>query len=105
MPYRAPSISQFAAFILTGAGLTGGFSTSARGAAYVSGVGISGTTVNFILNEPADLLAYSINGGPVMVLDGSTNGSKSFDLTSPTDSFQIAAVKSDTVGYTIPTGT
>jgi hypothetical protein len=75
-----------------------------QAAPYASGVSISGTTVNFILNEPADALSYSINGGAPQVLNGATIGAKSFSLASPTDTFSIIASKNDPVGYTIPTG-
>ena len=60
--------------------------------------------VSFILNEPADQLGYRINGGPLTWLDGSTSGAKSFPLTSLSDTFEILVNKTDTVGYTIPTG-
>lgn len=74
-------------------------------ASYASGISITGgTTVNFTLNEAADSLFYSINGGAPQSLDGSTSGVKSFALTSPTDTFSITASKTAAVGYTIPTG-
>jgi hypothetical protein len=73
-------------------------------APYASGVAINGTTVNFTLNEPADALAYSINGGAPIFLDATTNGLKSFSLTSASDTFAITAYNNDLVGYTIPTG-
>lgn len=60
--------------------------------------------VSFTLNEPADKLGYSINGGPMQWLDGSTKGVKSFPLLSALDEFTILAKKSEPVGYTIPTG-
>jgi hypothetical protein len=94
-----------AVLTIGGLGLVAGSSTPARGAAYVSAFGISGTAVSFVLNEPADLLYVSINGGPVMTLDGTTKGKKTFNLTSATDTFAVTAEKSDTTGYTIPTGT
>ena len=34
-----------------------------RTAPYASNVQVTGTTVNFLLNEPSDTLTYSINGG------------------------------------------
>ena len=71
---------------------------------FASNVVLTGTNVSFILNEPATSLVYSINGGPYVGLDGSTKGAKSFVLGSPTDTFSISAGKSDSVGYTIPTG-
>jgi hypothetical protein len=73
-------------------------------ASYASGVSIQGTTVTFTLNEPADLLAYSINGAAALILDGTTKGLKTFTLNSPTDTFSISVLKNDPVGYTIPTG-
>ena len=77
----------------------------APGAVYPSNVVINGTTVTFVLNEGGATLTYSINGGSPQTLDGSTAGTKTFNLTSPTDAFSISASKSDSVGYTIPTGT
>ncbi|MBL9161220.1 MAG: hypothetical protein JNL18_00605 [Planctomycetaceae bacterium] len=64
----------------------------------------SAPTVSFILNEAADQLGYRINGGAMRWLDGTTSGAKSFPLTSLSDSFEIIAKKSETSGYTIPTG-
>ena len=71
---------------------------------YASKVRVTGTTVSFILNEPADALLYRINEGPYQVLNGTTKGLKSFALPSATDNFSIIAGKHDLVGYTIPTG-
>ena len=72
---------------------------------YASGVSISGTNVvSFLLNEPATTLTYSINGGTPIALDGSTIGSKSFNLGSPTNKFTINAGTTDATGYSIPTG-
>lgn len=79
-------------------------STVVRATPYASGVTKSGTTVSFILNEPSDTLKYSINGGALQTLDGSTKGTKTFNLTSPSDKFSIVAEKNSAVGYTIPTG-
>lgn len=76
----------------------------AQAAPYASGVNITGTNVNFVLNEPADVLAVQINGGAYQLLDGSTKGTKSFTLGSPTDTFAITVRKNDPLGYTIPTG-
>lgn len=64
----------------------------------------SAPTVSFVLNEPADWLGYRIDGGPLTLLDGSTSGFKSFDLPSAETPFTIVAKKSETVGYTMPTG-
>src|SRR5437762_10953329 len=77
----------------------------ALGAPYASNVVISGgTNVSFILNEPADSLTYSINGGAPQALDGTSKGTKNFVLGSSTDTFSIKATKNDAVGYTMPTG-
>jgi hypothetical protein len=92
-----------AAGVLLAGALAGGLGTIASAAPYASGVSFSGTTVNFVLNEPADALAAFVNGVPV-VLDGSTAGSKSFTLPSAGTPFSIVATKADAVGYTIPTG-
>src|SRR5215212_6613016 len=82
-----------------GAGLAG----VAHATPYASNVTISGTTVNFILNENADWLTYSINGGPELPL-ATGKGAKTFSLAAPGDSFAISTAKTDTVGYKIPTG-
>jgi hypothetical protein len=71
---------------------------------YASNVTKTGTTVNFILNEPSGTLKYSINGGAPVALDGTTKGAKTFNLGSPSDTFSIIAEKTDSTGYTIPTG-
>jgi hypothetical protein len=71
---------------------------------YASNVSISGTTVNFILNEPADTLTYSLNGGAAVALNGTTSGAKTFSLGASTDTFSIVAEKNDPIGYTIPNG-
>ena len=54
---------------------------------YASNVVKTGTTVSFTLNSPADLLSYSINGGALITLDGSTKGTKTFNLTNANDTF------------------
>lgn len=77
--------------------------TPAVAAPYPSAVNVSGTTVTFRLNEVADALTYSINGGPEQALPTSV-GVQTFSLNDPSDSFQIFARKTDTVGYSIPTG-
>jgi hypothetical protein len=73
-------------------------------APYASKVRVTGTTVTFILNEPADVLRYRLNNGPAVALDGSTKGTKSFLLNAPSDNFEIIAGKNTSAGYTIPTG-
>lgn len=85
-------------------GILHGLTTSVQSAPYASGISIDNTAVSFILNEPADTLAVSINGGPFTLLDGSTKGLKTFNLGSASDTFSISAFKNDSVGYTIPTG-
>lgn len=75
-----------------------------RAASYASGVTLSGTTVNFVLNEPASLVEYIINGGAPVVINGTTAGTKSFVLNLPTDTFSIRVRDSAATGYTIPTG-
>ena len=71
---------------------------------YASNVSKTGVAVNFILNEPADTLTYSINGGAAQPLNGATKGAKTFNLNSPTDTFSISATKNAATGYTIATG-
>lgn len=80
------------------------FHSSAVGAPYASGVAVNGTDVSFVLNEPADWLGYQINGGPLTYLDGSARGTKTFALNAANDAFSIVAKKTESVGYTIPTG-
>lgn len=62
------------------------------------------TEVSFVLNEPADEVAYRVNGGPLQWLDGSTKGTKTFPLSSPLDKFSILVRNMEAEGYTIPTG-
>src|SRR3954451_16676793 len=71
---------------------------------YASHVTKSGTSVMFILNQPTASLTYSIDGGAPIALNGSTNGTKTFNLGSPTDHFSIAAQNNDATGFLIPTG-
>ena len=73
-------------------------------APYSTNVLVSGTSVSFILNEPADTLLYRVNSGAWQPLDGSSKGTKSFSLGAATDTFSIVAGKNDPLGYTIPTG-
>ncbi|MEX2169273.1 MAG: PEP-CTERM sorting domain-containing protein [Pirellulales bacterium] len=73
-------------------------------APYSTNVLVSGTSVSFILNEPADTLLYRVNSGVWQPLDGSSKGTKSFSLGAATDTFSIVAGKNDPLGYTIPTG-
>lgn len=75
-----------------------------QAASYASGVTLTGTSVNFVLNEPAALVEYIINGGAPVVIDGTTAGTKSFLLNLPTDTFSIRVKDSAATGYTIPTG-
>jgi hypothetical protein len=77
---------------------------TAQSSPFASNVVISGTNVSFILNEPADSLTYSINGGAQVALSGAAKGTKSFTLGAPTDTFSIYASKYDPTGYSIPTG-
>jgi PEP-CTERM motif len=60
-----------------------------------------GTNVSFILNEDADALTYSINGGVDVSLTP-TKGIHSFAI-APADLFAIKASKNET-GYALPTG-
>ena len=89
---------------LTAAALAN-FASAVHAAAYASDVKIAGTTVTFTLNEPANALTYSLNGGPAVALDGTAKGTKTFTLGSPTDTFSISADKTASSGYTIPAGT
>ena len=79
-------------------------SSRALAVSYASNIAKTGTTVNFILNSPADVLSYSINGGAPIALDGTTKGAKTFNLTSASDTFSITATRTDATGYAIPTG-
>src|SRR4051794_37756361 len=71
---------------------------------YASNVTKAGTTVSFTLNEPSDTLKYSINGGPLQSLDGTTKGTKTFSLGAASDTFSIVAENNSVTGYSIPTG-
>ena len=73
-------------------------------APYVSGITVTGTTVSFILNENADSLSLSVNGGAPSALPA-TRGAQSFTLASPTDTFSLTASKVDANGWSIPNGT
>src|SRR5436190_9334293 len=78
---------------------------SAFAAPYASTFSVTGgTNVSFVLNESADVLTYSINGGAPVTLDGSTAGVKSFSLGSPGDTFSVNAKKLSATGYSVPTG-
>src|SRR5262245_15740190 len=69
---------------------------------YASNVSVSGTTVTFTLNSPSTSLTYSLNGGAAVALDGTTKGTKTFNLNAPTDTFSIVADNTDATGWTIP---
>jgi hypothetical protein len=76
-----------------------------QAAPYASNITKTGTTVNFILNQNADTLKYSINGGALIdVPTGTTKGAHTFTLGSPTDTFSIVADLNDAAGFTSPTG-
>src|SRR5436190_3191737 len=79
-------------------------STWVHATPYASGVTVTGgTSVSFILNEPADVLKYSINGGNFTNLDGTTKGTKSFTIPNGA-TFSIVADKTAATGFLIPTG-
>lgn len=98
------SVARLARFTLGAVCVTSFLTGTMQAAPYASHVQVNGTNVSFILNQPADGLGYRINNGAFQSLDGSTKGSKSFSLTSPTDTFAILAVKNETNGYTVLTG-
>jgi hypothetical protein len=91
-------------WMVVAAAVTGVISPAVWGTPYASGVSVSGTTVNFTLNEPADSLQVSINGGAPVALDGSSSGIKTFSLSSPSDTFSITAKKTDGNGYAVANG-
>jgi hypothetical protein len=95
--FALPIVTTILAFALTLA------PSSTQAAAYASGVTIAGTTVNFILNDTADTVTVSINGGPPISLN-TTKGAKTFNLGSASDKFSIVVSKNEFTGYTIPTG-
>ena len=64
------------------AGTVAGSAVPTLATPYASNVTKAGTTVSFILNEPSDTLKYSINGGALRPLDGTTKGTKTFNLGS-----------------------
>jgi len=90
--------------LVVAAAVIGVLSPAVWAAPYASGVSVSGTTVNFVLNEPADSLSVTIDGGAPLLLDGSSAGTKTFTLPSASSTFNINATKTDSTGYTIPTG-
>jgi autotransporter-associated beta strand protein len=78
--------------------------TTVQANPYASNVKITGgTNVSFVLNENADSVTYSINGGAPVSLP-TTKGTQSFTLGAPTDTFTIDVGKSSTTGYGIVTG-
>ena len=79
------------------------FASQALAAPYASNIVVSGTTVNFILNENADTLTYSINGGAAVPLTP-TKGAQSFVLGSASDTFAISTSKTNFLGYNLATG-
>jgi hypothetical protein len=89
---------------LTALSLTSALITPAWATPYASNVVMTGTTVTFTLNEPTDALKYSINGGALQTLDGTTKGTKTFNLGAASDTFSITAEKNAAIGYLIPTG-
>jgi len=71
---------------------------------YASNVTNGGTSVSFILNEPTDVLKYSINGGAfVNSTDGLGKGLHTFAIPSGA-TFSIVADKTAATGFLIPTG-
>jgi hypothetical protein len=69
-------------------------SSAVYAAPYASGVTVSGTTVTFTLNEDADSLTYSLNGGAATPMpDGMAKGTHTFNLGSASDTFSIVADK------------
>jgi hypothetical protein len=79
------------------------FPCALSAAPFASNIVLSGggTNVAFILNEDADTLTYSINGGAAVSLPA-TKGSHSFTIASG-DVFSIQTSKNET-GYALPTG-
>ncbi len=73
---------------------------------YASNISIDPTTkaVTFILNQPSTTLKYSINGGTPVTLDGTTVGTKTFNLGSLANKFSIIADNTDAAGYSVPIG-
>ena len=94
---------RFAAAVVAGVAVGAGVASVSYATPYASNVVVTGTQVNFILNENADSLTYSINGGPVQPLTP-TKGAQTFNLGSGSDTFAIFAAKNDAVGYSIATG-
>lgn len=72
-------------------------------APYATNLTVSGTAVSFILNEAADAVTFSINGGPAQSL-ATSPGTIAFSLNSPTDDFEIVASKSSGQGWINATG-
>jgi hypothetical protein len=80
------------------------FTASAQAAPYASNITVTGTTVNYILNQDADTLEISINGGAFAAApDGVAKGSHTFTLGAASDTFAIRADKTE-AGFTSASG-
>lgn len=91
-------------FVAAAVMLLAASSALVQAAPYASGIVKSGTTVNFILNQDADVLTYSLNGGsPIAMPDGLSKGPHTFTLGAPTDTFSIVADKTED-GWTTTDG-
>lgn len=78
-------------------------SSALHAAPYASGITISGTTVNYIMNQDSDVLEISINGGAFTpASDGLLKGPHSFTIPSGA-SFSIRADRTEN-GFTMPDG-
>jgi hypothetical protein len=75
--------------------------TTLHATPYASNVVKTGTSVSFILNEQADSLKYTINGGAPITIADVTKGTKTFNLNAATDNFSIIAEKTAATGYSI----
>ncbi len=81
-----------------------GSATFVHAAPYASGISVSGTTVNYIMNQDSDVLEISINGGAFAPApDGLLKGAHTFTLGAPTDTFAIRAEKTE-LGFTTASG-
>jgi len=75
------------------------FTPHAVAVPYASGVSYTGNSASFTLNEPADLVTITRDGGDAIVMSGADSGEHTFDMTGFAD-FTISVTHSAPVGWT-----
>ncbi len=76
-----------------------GFHTHLQAVPYASGVNQVNDTVGFTLNEPADTVTITRDGGSAIVMNAAAAGRHSFDMTG-FSSYTISVTHSAPVGWT-----